>query len=66
MQRFVLVIFIFGYSKDVLSESMMKLFSGQSAKKIKNDRLFDMSLKNEAYIIRPGRAPAIKAKDGAD
>lgn len=47
---------------------MMKLFLEQSAKKKEKekDKLFDISLKNEAYIIRLGRAPAMKAKDGAD
>lgn len=45
---------------------MMKLFLEQSAKRKKKDELFDISLTNEAYIIRLGRAPAMKAKDGAD
>lgn len=45
---------------------MMKLFPEQSAEKKRKDKLFDISLKNEAYIIRLGTVPAIKAKDGAD
>lgn len=68
MQRFVVAVFLFLKEHlNIHRVSSQRAWWNCSLSKVqKNDKLFDISLKNEAYIIRLGSAPAIKAEDGAD